>query len=214
MTDHVNRRPREQESLMEKMLQMCSGWNWDQPTSEKFPVLELLRHSFGESQTLPGMFMDHPGAWFWPKTLEFLEIIDFWVYHPWSIKCVWLAEHSEPTLGPCVPFYSAFVEQNPSPVAEWAVCCHPVPWGKMLKLLNQTKNFRGEYSQCWLTQGCCELLALWGGEFPATQVWGSCSCHGDVSFGKTYECTWNFHVSILSFPRWGLCVSVVTSPSP
>lgn len=62
MTDHVNRRPREQESLMEKMLQMCSDWNWDQPTSEKFPVLELLRHSFGESQTLPGTFMDHPRA--------------------------------------------------------------------------------------------------------------------------------------------------------
>lgn len=45
MISCANKRPRQQESLMEKILQMCSDWNLDQPTFGKFPVLELFRHA-------------------------------------------------------------------------------------------------------------------------------------------------------------------------
>lgn len=101
--------------------------------------------------------------------------------------------HSEPALAPCVPFYLVFVEQNPSRVPEWAVCCDHVSWGKMLQLPNKERTWRENIPSADSHRVVLSLLGLWGGESPSTQSEDLefLQLPGDASFGKTCECTWN-----------------------
>lgn len=150
------------------MLQMCSDWNLDQPTFEKFPALELLRHTGvrrgwcpAESDTAWEVHGPSQDLILAQNLGVFLEIIDFWVYHPSSIKCVWLPGRmlDQCTLSPpgpmCASFFSFCWPKSFS--SGWMSC---VLWSHVLgqnaAASKQSKNLRGKYSQCWLTQGCSE----------------------------------------------------------